>query len=264
MSKRPKLPIDIQTDTLVESRRRCCICFALKHDSDLKQGQIAHLDKIPSNNEPDNLAFLCLAHHDQYDSKTSQSKGFTIDEVKRYRAQLAAFVEKNLPSVGRAANSLPAPVAQVIASPVAVQKSITETRNVENLADHFGLSSSQLERAIADVTTMLERISQAKLTRTHARLLALIINNADAPSIHRRIVESAAGFDYLSREFMDEMIVLEHKGFIELSYEDDEGSAFVRFPRGDYEIWEFIKELSNLSRTSIEALVRQPKLEILF
>jgi hypothetical protein len=39
-----------------------------------KLGQIAHLDKDPSNAAEDNLAFMCLTHHALYDSKTSQHK----------------------------------------------------------------------------------------------------------------------------------------------------------------------------------------------
>jgi CheY-like chemotaxis protein len=61
---------------------------ALSSDYSIKQGQIAHLDKDPRNNSVDNLAFLCMPHHDQYDSTTSQSKNLTIEEVKLYRAQL--------------------------------------------------------------------------------------------------------------------------------------------------------------------------------
>jgi hypothetical protein len=63
----------------------------------VKQGQIAHLDKDPSNNALDNLAFLCLAHHDQYDSSTRQSKGLTIEEVKHYRTELLAFLSQSVP-----------------------------------------------------------------------------------------------------------------------------------------------------------------------
>lgn len=59
-----------------------------------KKGQIAHLDRNPANNELDNLAWLCFDHHDQYDSRTSQSKGLTIGEVKRYRGQLYQAVEE--------------------------------------------------------------------------------------------------------------------------------------------------------------------------
>ncbi len=79
---------DVEADVLVESRRRCCICFGLHRNLDVKTGQIAHLDKDNSNNSYENLAFLCFEHHDQYDSKTSQSKNFTITEVKKYRNEL--------------------------------------------------------------------------------------------------------------------------------------------------------------------------------
>jgi hypothetical protein len=68
---------------------------ALSGDATVKQGQIAHLDQDASNNSVSNLAFLCLDHHDQYDSRTSQSKGFTESEVKSYRDQLYA----DLPSL---------------------------------------------------------------------------------------------------------------------------------------------------------------------
>lgn len=85
---RKKLNQNIEAAVLVESRRKCCICFGLNHDLEVKKGQIAHLDKDSSNNAYDNLVFLCFEHHDQYDSKTSQSKNFTITEVKRYREKL--------------------------------------------------------------------------------------------------------------------------------------------------------------------------------
>ncbi len=77
-----------QDAVLLKSKRRCCICFGLQGDIDLKPGQIAHLDKNNQNDAEENLAFLCLTHHDQYDSITRQSKNFTIGEVKHYRVRL--------------------------------------------------------------------------------------------------------------------------------------------------------------------------------
>lgn len=88
MSKRKSISKEIETEVLTRSGRRCCICFGLGADFEEKAGQIAHLDRDPSNCKIENLAFLCLPHHDQYDSKTSQSKGLTISEVKQYRTQL--------------------------------------------------------------------------------------------------------------------------------------------------------------------------------
>lgn len=78
----------IQDQILTKSRRRCCICYGLGRDTSIKSGQIAHLDRKNENNEEGNLAFLCLNHHDIYDSSTRQSKNFTIGEVKAYRNEL--------------------------------------------------------------------------------------------------------------------------------------------------------------------------------
>jgi hypothetical protein len=80
---RRKTPKDTERDVLTASRRRCCICSGLRRDYSVKKGQIAHLDHDPNNNDPDNFAFFCLDDHDEYDSRTSQSKGFTIEEIAR-------------------------------------------------------------------------------------------------------------------------------------------------------------------------------------
>jgi hypothetical protein len=97
MTNRKKIPQGIVADIMTASRRRCCICFGLRQDNAEKKGQIAHLDHDSSNNTPDNLAFLCFNHHDQYDTSPSQAKGLMIEEVKRYRTELLAFVARNLP-----------------------------------------------------------------------------------------------------------------------------------------------------------------------
>jgi len=98
MGKRKKIPAGLIADITSACRRRCCICFALDKDDKEKRGQIAHLDHDSSNNEPDNLAFLCLSHHDDYDTRRSQSKGINIEEAKRYRTELLAYVTQALPA----------------------------------------------------------------------------------------------------------------------------------------------------------------------
>lgn len=85
---RAPVPGNNQDQVLVLSRRRCCVCFGLQGDLGVKQGQIAHLDHDNANSDPENLAFLCLPHHDQYDGKTSQSKALRESEVKKYRQLL--------------------------------------------------------------------------------------------------------------------------------------------------------------------------------
>lgn len=92
MKKRKNISHKTQTEVLIKSRRRCCLCFGLKHDLEIKKGQIAHLDGDNQNNNFDNLVYLCLDHHDQLDSKTSQSKGLNIEEVRRYRNELYLYL----------------------------------------------------------------------------------------------------------------------------------------------------------------------------
>ena len=83
----------VQTNVLLKSRRRCSICFGLNRDTAIKQGQIAHIDKNPANNEEGNLVFLCFDHHDQYDSTTRQGKNLTSREVKEFRQELLIAID---------------------------------------------------------------------------------------------------------------------------------------------------------------------------
>ena len=75
--RRKKIPPQVETQVLVESKYRCCLCYSLDRDDSEKLGQIAHIDRNPSNNKITNLAFLCHDHHSRYDSKSLQSKGIT-------------------------------------------------------------------------------------------------------------------------------------------------------------------------------------------
>lgn len=79
---------ETQMQVLTKSRRRCCLCFWLEGIDELQKGQIAHLDRDSENAVESNLVFLCLNHHDQYDGRTSQSKGFQESEVRHWRDEL--------------------------------------------------------------------------------------------------------------------------------------------------------------------------------
>ena len=94
MPRRKTTPKDVETSVLRKSNRRCPLCFHLDNDSTEKLGQIAHLDRDPSNYAEDNLAFLCLPHHTIYDSKASQHKNYTPPEVKAWRDDLYAVLEE--------------------------------------------------------------------------------------------------------------------------------------------------------------------------
>lgn len=87
-TKRTQLSKNIETEVLVACRRRCCLCYFLRDMNEPKKGQIAHINKNRTQSVFSNLVYLCLEHHDEFDSSTSQSKGFTSEEVKRYRDNL--------------------------------------------------------------------------------------------------------------------------------------------------------------------------------
>ena len=41
----------------------------------------------------ENLVFLCLSHHDEYDSRRSQSKGLLLEEVREYRNKIVSTTQ---------------------------------------------------------------------------------------------------------------------------------------------------------------------------
>ncbi|MBS1701118.1 MAG: hypothetical protein JST12_05620 [Armatimonadetes bacterium] len=100
MANRKKTPTPTETSVLTKSARRCPVCFHLFGDLEVKHGQIAHLDKNPANFSEDNLAFMCLDHHSDFDSTTSQHKNFTRPEIVELRRRLyEAIAQKQHHSV---------------------------------------------------------------------------------------------------------------------------------------------------------------------
>lgn len=90
MAKRSQIKKHVAAKVMMASRRRCCLCVYLNDRHEIRQGQIAHLNRNSHNSLFDNLVFLCLDHHDLYDSRPSQSKGFSEIEVKVWRDRLYA------------------------------------------------------------------------------------------------------------------------------------------------------------------------------
>jgi hypothetical protein len=87
----------VETEILYASRRRCALCFGIYGDLTPKRGQLAHVDRDSSKSEFDDFGYLCLPHHDEYDSQTSQSKRFTPSELRRHRNALYEYVRSGQP-----------------------------------------------------------------------------------------------------------------------------------------------------------------------
>lgn len=78
--KRRKIPQYQREDILFDSDRKCCICRE-SH----KKVQIHHLDGDPENNKTNNLAVLCLDHHDEASSKGAIGCRLSPGVIKKYR-----------------------------------------------------------------------------------------------------------------------------------------------------------------------------------
>jgi hypothetical protein len=88
--KLPRVHISksIETDVLFASRRRCCLCLYIDGINKEQNGQLAHVNRNRADARFDNLVWLCTNHHDAYDARHSQTKGYTPQEIRRYRDRL--------------------------------------------------------------------------------------------------------------------------------------------------------------------------------
>jgi hypothetical protein len=92
-SRRRNFTKTVQAAVAARCRRRCAICYFLDDDVRPKRGQFAHIDRDHGNNCPDNAAYLCPNHHDEYDTTPSQTAKFTPTELKSYQQSLFVYVD---------------------------------------------------------------------------------------------------------------------------------------------------------------------------
>ena len=94
-------PEDVRAEILIRSKRICAFCFWFHNDSSVKlRGQIAHVDRNPSNSELENGVYLCKEDHDEYDMTSNRSQRLSPAELKQARANVHEFVASGgLPSL---------------------------------------------------------------------------------------------------------------------------------------------------------------------
>lgn len=72
------------------------MCWGLDRKADKTlQGQIAHVDRDSSNSSPQNGAYLCLPHHDTYDSTPSQSCKVREAELRTWQGEVMKYVSES-------------------------------------------------------------------------------------------------------------------------------------------------------------------------
>lgn len=158
MAERAYTKTKSELKVLYESRRRCCLCFHLQNDLLEKKGQIAHINKNSSDSREANLAWLCLDHHDTYDSKSSQSKNYTQQELREAKRDLVkqmssfnfpetAFITLQIENKGNALSegelSL---LTSKVASFVEHSDERLHVRRKSPTEEQFAISASDVER----------------------------------------------------------------------------------------------------------------------
>lgn len=153
MNRKP-FPKSVETEILRSSLRRCAFCFALHGDTREKAGQIAHIDRDPSNVSLENGAFLCLRHHDKYDSWSRQTKGYTIGELRTYLKRLKKYnASPHWPDAGQERTRGPGVSLEVFDRRVPTYRTtIAFIRNMLNGARH---DIQQILRFAADTEEAL-------------------------------------------------------------------------------------------------------------
>jgi hypothetical protein len=74
------IPKEIAADVLIAHYRTCCVCQERG-----KRVQIHHIDDDPSNNDPSNLAVLCLDCHDETQIRGGFARSLDADQVMKFR-----------------------------------------------------------------------------------------------------------------------------------------------------------------------------------
>jgi len=76
---RVEIPPEVSARVLFESDRICCIC------RQKRPVQIHHMDENPANNDPENLAVLCLDCHRDTQIRGGFDRKLDEGQVRLYR-----------------------------------------------------------------------------------------------------------------------------------------------------------------------------------
>lgn len=91
---RVQIPQAIQTEVLIRNRHACCVCQKLRV-------QLHHIDGDPSNNDPENIAALCLDHHDMASMQIGLTKKLQPDQIRSYKTQWESVCEVDARALSR-------------------------------------------------------------------------------------------------------------------------------------------------------------------
>lgn len=86
--ERKRIPPELAADVLYFSDHTCCIC------GQPGPPNIHHIDENPANNNPENLAVLCLLHHNQAHVTGGFARQLSKDSIRKYRDEWLIRVKR--------------------------------------------------------------------------------------------------------------------------------------------------------------------------
>jgi HNH endonuclease len=86
MDRRPDVPDKIATALLIANDHTCCICSEPR-----RAVQIHHIDGDSSNNNPSNLAVLCLDCHSRVTGHSGFGRRYSAEEVRGFKQRWEAL-----------------------------------------------------------------------------------------------------------------------------------------------------------------------------
>jgi hypothetical protein len=95
---RVPIPPEISAEVMFASAQTCCVCTEPG-----KPIQIHHIDDVPSNNDPDNLAVVCLHCHNDTQVSGGFGRKLTPLLVRKHRAEWLARVAQRRAAADAAA-----------------------------------------------------------------------------------------------------------------------------------------------------------------
>ena len=77
---RKRISDDLAAQIMFDSQFKCCVC-----EDGSRGDQIHHIDGNSSNNENENLVFLCLKHHGDASEKNPMRRTLSPKAIKKFR-----------------------------------------------------------------------------------------------------------------------------------------------------------------------------------
>src|SRR6266571_3576656 len=159
--KRVEIPRDIEAQVQFLSDRTCCVCRVRG-----KPFQIHHIDENPANNEPNNLAVLCLECHNETQIRGGFGRKLNADQIILYRDDWLIQVSKARPAHFDRLSSTPTAIP---ATPTAT---VTEIRRLHiHLSQEFPPNPYGFR--CSNTTLLAFYISNAGNVRSYIRSVGL-------------------------------------------------------------------------------------------